>query len=242
MPGPPAEGPAIAVPGFLLPFGHRHSLVGSSDSRCGVGPSSRSAYRPPTWRRTPTGYHVLHVRDTTGMGAPSTPGTAVFSRPDDLPDRRLPLPSGQSLHPAGASHRRGSSLRGINGGSRDSPVRSAPRLQSPDGTGTLGLSPELRTPPLPAAHVRAGPGSEHAPGTTQPISTSALQSASSLATCSLVSQGHVRTCSTDARWNESSALRRRSDRPRLANSSPMPGPVEWPRRLRTRRGPASVPA
>ena len=74
------------------------------------------------------GYHVLHVPDTTGVGAPSTPGTAVFSQPDDLPDRRLPLPNGQSLHPAGTSHRRGSSLRGINGGSRDSPVRSAPGL------------------------------------------------------------------------------------------------------------------
>ena len=49
------------------------------------------------------GSHVLHVPDTTGEGAPSTPGTAVFSRPDDLPDRRLPLPNGQSLHPAGAS-------------------------------------------------------------------------------------------------------------------------------------------
>jgi hypothetical protein len=58
------------------------------------------------------GSHVLHVPDTTGEGAPSTPGTAVFSRPDDLPDRRLPLPNGQSLHPAGASHRRGYSITG----------------------------------------------------------------------------------------------------------------------------------
>ena len=39
-------------------------------------------------------------------------------------------------------------------------------------------------------------GREHAPRTTQPTSTSALQSASSLASCNLVSQGHVRTCST----------------------------------------------
>jgi hypothetical protein len=58
------------------------------------------------------GSHVLHVPDTTGEGAPSTPGTAVFSRPDDLPDRRLPLPNGQSLHPAGTSHRRGYSITG----------------------------------------------------------------------------------------------------------------------------------
>jgi hypothetical protein len=30
--------------------------------------------------------------------------------------------------------------------------------------GPLGLSPELRTPPLPATHVRAGTGHEHCPG------------------------------------------------------------------------------
>jgi len=29
----------------------------------------------------------------------------------------------------------------------------------------------LRTPPLPAAHDRAGPGREHAPGTTRPTSS-----------------------------------------------------------------------
>ena len=33
--------------GFLSPFGHRRSLLGSSCSRRGVGPSSRSAYHPP---------------------------------------------------------------------------------------------------------------------------------------------------------------------------------------------------
>jgi len=33
-------------PGFLLPFGYRHSLLGSSFPRWGgVGPSLRSAYR-----------------------------------------------------------------------------------------------------------------------------------------------------------------------------------------------------
>jgi hypothetical protein len=38
----------------------------------------------------------------------------------------------------------------------------------PDGRKRLGLSPVLRTPPLPAAHDRAGPGVEHARGTTRP--------------------------------------------------------------------------
>jgi hypothetical protein len=37
--------------------------------------------------------------------------------------------------------------RGINEGSSDSPVRLSPRLWRPGGTGRLGLSPGLRTPP-----------------------------------------------------------------------------------------------
>jgi hypothetical protein len=78
--------------------------------------------------RTRTGFARSALRDTTGVGALSTPGTAVLSRPDAVPGRRLPLPSDQSLHPAPASHQRGSVLRGINEGSRDSPVRPAPRL------------------------------------------------------------------------------------------------------------------
>jgi hypothetical protein len=45
------------------------------------------------------GFHVPHQRDTTGMGASSTPGTAVLSWPDAVPGQRLPLLSGQSLPP-----------------------------------------------------------------------------------------------------------------------------------------------
>ncbi len=45
------------------------------------------------------GYHVPHLRDMTGLGALSTPGTAMLSRPDAVPGSHLPLLSGQSLHP-----------------------------------------------------------------------------------------------------------------------------------------------
>ena len=55
--------------------------------------------------RTRTGFPRSALRDTTGVGASSTPGTAVLSRPDAVPGQRLPLPSGQSLHPAPTSHR-----------------------------------------------------------------------------------------------------------------------------------------
>jgi hypothetical protein len=105
----------------------------------------------------PDGVSTFHTSEIRPGWVPSLPqGRRCSSRPDAVPDRRLPLPNGQSLHPAATTHLRGSALRGINEGSRDSPVRSAPHLWSPGGTGTLGLPPELRTPPLPATHVRGG--------------------------------------------------------------------------------------
>ena len=67
-----------------------------------------------------------------------------------------------------------------------SPVRSSPRLRSRMERERFGFFPELRTPQLPAAHVRAGTGLEHWPEAMPPTS-SALQPASSLAPCDLVS-------------------------------------------------------
>ena len=68
-----------------------------------------------------------------------------------------------------------------------SPVRSSPRLHSRMERVRFGFFPELRTPQLPATHVRAGTGPEHWPGATSPTSSSALQSTNSLATCDFVS-------------------------------------------------------
>ena len=53
----------------------------------------------------------------------------------------------------------------VNEGSRDSPVR-LPLACGSDGTGALGLLPQLRIPPLPATHVRVGTGLKHTPRTT----------------------------------------------------------------------------
>jgi hypothetical protein len=81
------------------------------------------------------GYHVPRLRDTTGLGALSTPGTAVLAlagcraRPSPAASQR-PVPA-----PRNRSHQRGSSLRGINEGSRDSPVRPAPHLWFPGWDG-----------------------------------------------------------------------------------------------------------
>ena len=64
----------------------------------GIGPSSRSAYRPQRFgpRR---GFRVPHVRAATGVGALLPRGRRCSSRPRRLTGRRLPLRSGQSLTP-----------------------------------------------------------------------------------------------------------------------------------------------
>ncbi len=76
----------------------------------------------------------------------------------------------QSLHPATQHPSAGPSLPGINGGSSNSPVPgSSPRPVTPDGTGVLGLPPQLRTPPDQEPDGRTsgwGTGHEHGPGAT----------------------------------------------------------------------------
>jgi hypothetical protein len=161
----PAEEPVTTRRGFPVPFGLRHWLLGPSQSRSGssafltVGLPDNDSSGP---RR---GYHVPHARDTTGEGASYIPGTTVLSRPSAVLDRRLPLSNGQPLPPANHYPSTGPALRDINEGSRDSPVRPAPDPCPRMEREALRRFPELRTPPLPAAHVRAGPGIEHAPGT-----------------------------------------------------------------------------
>ena len=64
-----AEGPTNNCPGFLLPFGRRHSLLGSSFARQGIRPSSRSADRIRTRIRIrtlagfPRSAHTSHDRN-----------------------------------------------------------------------------------------------------------------------------------------------------------------------------------
>ena len=95
------DGGADGCPGFLLPFGHRHSLLGSSLSRRGIGSSSRSTDRTHLAVRTLTGL-PRSTRTSCGRGGcllyPEG-GGAPPGRPQ-IPDRRLPLPNGQPLNPA----------------------------------------------------------------------------------------------------------------------------------------------
>ena len=91
---------------------------------------------------------MFRTRETRlGPGALFTPGTTVPSRPGDLPDRRLPPFNGRSLFtPVPNPSRDVSITKHQQGFTGIHPSQPFPHLWSPDGTGTLGLSPELRTP------------------------------------------------------------------------------------------------
>src|SRR5258708_1470918 len=80
------------------------------------------------------------------------------------PTCRATSPAGQgrfsaaSPAPRQSFHLRGSKSRDISQGFNRSPVRPSSRPWSPGGAGTLRLSPELSTLPLPATHLGAKTG------------------------------------------------------------------------------------
>jgi len=81
----------------------------------------------------------------------------VLTRPGRLPDRHPPLPSGQSLNPATTSHHARLSFTGHQQGFTHVHPSGLPLARAPGvEPAALRLSPELRTPPSPAAHVRGG--------------------------------------------------------------------------------------
>jgi hypothetical protein len=134
--------------GFLLPFGHRPSLLEASCPARGFRPSYDQPTAPPAGGADPRGVSMFRTRETRlGPGALFTPGTAVPSRPANLPGRRTPPSSGRSLftpvqHSAPGCNRDEASTR-VHW---HSPLPAFPSPVIPGvGTGTLGLFPELRT-------------------------------------------------------------------------------------------------
>ena len=136
----------------------------SSDTRRGLGPPSRSAYRTrPQARPDPRGYHVPHARAMTGVGALYTPRTTVLAPVwTDCPAGACRSSTASPSTPLQQPITRGSALRGINEGSSTSPVRSSPHPRPPGWNGPpLRLSPELRTPPTKSRTTHVGAGTGH---------------------------------------------------------------------------------
>jgi hypothetical protein len=111
----------------------------------------------------------------------------VFTRPTKILRPPLAVPPRPGPAPRSSSHLPGLWVTRHQRGFTHVRPSGLPLACAPGWNETrFGFFPELRTPQLPATHVRAGTDLEHWPGATPPTS-SALQSAHSLATCNLVS-------------------------------------------------------
>src|SRR5581483_8855792 len=133
-------GASHSCPGFLLPFGHRHPLLGHPIPAKG---SALLTVGPPARRPDPDGVTAFRTHEQRPGWAPPIPrGQWCSSRPGRLPDRHPPLLSGQSLNPATTSHHaRLRFTRHQQGFTHVHPVRSSPRLRPRDGTGSASASP-----------------------------------------------------------------------------------------------------
>ena len=145
----------------------------SSDSRRGIGPSLRSAYRARPAARTSTGLPrsartscdrggcPLYPEDGGAhpAGSPPRPAPAASQRPVPKPRHDIP-PCEALLHEAST------------GVQSRSPVRSSPRPRPRDGTSGASASPRASHPTVTgSARQGRGQANEHGPGTT--LTTSA---------------------------------------------------------------------
>jgi hypothetical protein len=145
----------------------------SSDSRRGVGPSSRSAYRTQSSgpRR---GYRVPHARATTGVGASYTPRTAMLTRlahhlqPAPAASQR-PVPTPRSNNPSAGPQITRHQRRFTRFTRPAFPLPVAPGWNGRPWASPPSFGP--RRSIRPTTHVRVGTGLEHKPGTT--LTTSA---------------------------------------------------------------------
>ena len=97
--GRPAEEPAM-LPRFPVAFRRTGIRFLGILFPPGIPPSLPPAYRQPV-APDPDGVSTFRMRETaTGVGAPSTPGPAVFTRPAKIcPAAACRSSSGQALHP-----------------------------------------------------------------------------------------------------------------------------------------------
>jgi hypothetical protein len=148
---------AVMRPGFLLPFGVPAFASWPSCSRQGLNlPCGRPSSRLGGW--TLTGFPRCPRARRDRGGRLLCPGTAVLPRPVRSP---RPSPALSSASPApwhdhpstGLKITRHTEVHRLRPSGL--PLTCGPRMER----APLGLSPMLRTPPLPAAHVRVGDGS-----------------------------------------------------------------------------------
>ena len=164
-----AEEPA-RCPSFLLPFGHRHSLLGSSISRWRVGPSLRSAYRSLLKRPDPIGVPTFHTCEMRpGWVPPVSRGRRCTPGRQKIPDRRLPLFCGQPLHPAPTVHPARLAITRHQRRFTQFTRPVCPLPVTPGWSGSPSAFPRASHPAV-ASDARRGWGqaTEHGPGTTQP--------------------------------------------------------------------------
>ena len=109
----------------------------------------------------PDGVTAFRTHELRPGWAPSTPrGQRCSSRPRRLPAGRLPLHSGQSLHPAALPIDRVSLNEASTRVQAIRPSGLPLACGRPDGTGRPWASPGLRTPPTRSrtTHARVGTG------------------------------------------------------------------------------------
>ena len=158
-----AAGESSPCPGFLWPFGLPALACRTILSRRGVQPSLRSAYRAAA--RSSTGFPRSAQPRSGRRGCPLYPGATVFPRPAPIPRPPSPFPNGrpcpQPLLPISWGLHDEASTRVSLALTR--PVFPLP--VAPVWSGRPWASPPmLRTPPLPATHVRVGTDHEHFSG------------------------------------------------------------------------------
>ena len=152
---PLAEEP-VHGPGFPLPFGRRHSLLGSSCARWGIAPSSRPAYRQDVLP-DPIGVVTFRMVEMRPGWVPPGPRGRWFAPGRSLDTgQHLPPSSGGPCSPASCIPPAGVHVtRRLRRFTHVHPSGLSPPVPPGRNRGPWA-SPGLRTPRSPAAHARAG--------------------------------------------------------------------------------------
>ena len=160
-----------SCPGFPLPFGRRHSLLGHPIPAGELGPPHGRLTGPHV--RTPTGLPrsartscdrggcPLYPEDGGALPGQSIPRPAPAALPRPVPAPRSNIPSCGALLDEASTRVHAIHPSGL-------PLACGPRMER----AALGLSPELRTPPTRSRRRTPGWGQaiEHGPGTTRSTS------------------------------------------------------------------------